>query len=103
MIKKKRIGKGGYSRSSNCEIPDDRWISLQSTKSNAATLTDNLFFLSIHDLSDKTRCTVLTNFNLRSAILHSNPLSGFFSLSPFKKVSTFAATSGKLAGANLKV
>ena len=103
MVKKKQIGKDGYSESPNCEVHDRRWSSALSVKSCAVTLTENLVFPSINDLSNKTRCTVLANFTFENSILLFNPLSERTSLNPVKSVITFAAASGKLAGGNQKV
>ena len=103
MIKKKQIGKDGYSESFNCEIHDVRWISSQSATSCAATLTENLFLLSINDLSNRTRCSVLADFTFRNSIFPSYPFSGLISLSPFETDPTFAASSWKLEAGNHKV
>jgi hypothetical protein len=103
MVKKKQIGKDGYSESPNCEVHDRRWSSALSAKSCAALLAESLFLPSINDLSNKTRCTVLANFTSENSIFLFNPLSELTSLNPVKTVSTFAAASGKLEGGNQKV
>lgn len=103
MVEKKQIGKDGYSESFDCEIHDGRWRSSQSATSCAATLTEDLFLLSINDLSNKTRCPVLANFTFRNSFFPSNSLSGLISLNPIKTVSAFVSTSGKLEEANHKV